>query len=149
MCIKCQFSKRSKPQTSAEQRFKGMVITCAQSLPYLLQKIPLSQKVLLTSKVAAMFLINGIRRNHWILKGIDVYRLFPQRCILFYLIEYILFCCKINGLLSFLFLVVKQMSYFLLLASVSSPFLVEIFILSFSLLPLKAQRGLSVGVLMG
>jgi hypothetical protein len=63
--------------------------------------------------------------------------------------EHILFSCRINGLLSFLFLVVKQMSYFLLLASVSSPFLAEIFIPCFSLLGSKVQRGLCVGVLTG
>lgn len=106
-------------------------------------------RALLTSKGVAMFLSNGVRRNHWILKVINIYLLFPQQCILFYLTEYILFCCKINGLLSFLFLVVKQMSYFLLLARVSSPFLIEIFILSFSLLPSKEQRGLSVADLIG
>lgn len=74
---------------------------------------------------------------------------FKMSNIWFYLIEYTLFCGKINGLLSFLFLVVKQMSYFLLLASVSSPFLAEIFIPCFSLLSSKEQRGLRVGDLTG
>lgn len=77
------------------------------------------------------------------------FELFPSILHLGLFNVHILFSCRINGLLSFLFLVVKQMSYFLLLASVSSPFLGEIFIPCLSLLGSKVQRGLCVGVLTG
>lgn len=128
-------------------------VTCAQGPRYDLpcyimemfhyhKKFSWSYKLNLSSKLMEQVQPLSFKVNEY-------WSFFCPYWILFYLIEYVLFCCKINGLLSFLFLVVKQMSYFLLLASVSSLFLVVVFIPCFSLLWSKEQRGLCVGVLTG